>query len=260
MNRRDFGRITLGGTAATICGAAAAPTKLSILVPAYFYPAGPGRAEWDRMIASARQTPITAIVNPASGPGNARDANYVSVLEHAIKSQLNLIGYVSTHYAEVPLTVAKSHIDRWISLYPQIRGFFFDEQASNVTKIGYYSDLAAYARSKSPGAQIVANPGTTCDEAYIDRKTSDVACLFENTGGMENYNAPAWAKRYPSSRFAVIPYAITPVSTMRQIVQKSATKRYGVVYVTDGNGQNPYDRLPSYWDAEVKAVAAVNAS
>ena len=71
MNRREFGLVSLG-LAASGLGAAKPPApKLSILVPSYFYPAGKGRDDWNRMIASAKDAPITAIVNPDSGPGKS---------------------------------------------------------------------------------------------------------------------------------------------------------------------------------------------
>ncbi len=49
------------------------PPKLSLWVPAYYYPNGPGLREWDRLIAAARLVPIVAIANPASGPGDHVD-------------------------------------------------------------------------------------------------------------------------------------------------------------------------------------------
>ena len=32
----------------------------------------------------------------------------------------------------------------------------------------------------------------------------------------------------------------------------------GYVYITDDQGPNPYDRLPSYWEAEIEAVRQAN--
>src|SRR6266511_2045748 len=55
--------------------------RVRLLVPAYFYPAGPGLKEWERLIAASARVPIVAVVNPASGPGKEADANYVKVLQ-----------------------------------------------------------------------------------------------------------------------------------------------------------------------------------
>ncbi len=258
INRRHFSLITLG----LIVSAGATPPKapkLTLLVPAYFYPSGQGLRDWNRMIASASIAPITAIVNPASGPGKAIDTNFVAVLKRAGQAKLALVGYVSTHYTEHALEDAKADIDRWLQFYPQIGGFFFDEQASDVTKIGYYTKLAAHARAALAGARLISNPGTVCAEPYVARSTSEVVCLFENSQGFDAYQPPPWAANYGPERFAVIPYAIPRIEGMRRVLRAAVSQRTGVIYVTDASGVNPYDRLPSYWDDEVQAVAAINA-
>jgi hypothetical protein len=45
---------------------------------------------------------------------------------------------------------------------------------------------------------------------------------------------------------------------MEQSIRRAAQWKVGYVFVTDDVGPNPYDRLPSYWDAEVEAVRRVN--
>jgi hypothetical protein len=39
---------------------------------------------------------------------------------------------------------------------------------------------------------------------------------------------------------------------MRRSVQAAARMRIGYVFITDDRGPNPYDRLPSYWEAEAR--------
>jgi len=257
VNRREFGLVSLG-LALSSGASPPEPPRATLLVPAYFYPRGEALKDWDRMIASASLAPITAIVNPSSGPGKSIDPRYVAVLKRAVEGKLALIGYVSTHYAERPLAEARADVDRWLAFYPQVGGFFFDEQASDNAKIDYYVDLASHARAALSGAKIVANPGTTCDEAYVARKTSDVVCLFENSRGFDAYRPPPWTSKYDPGRFAIIPYAIPQAEAMRRILKDAEDQRTGVVYVTDDSGANPYDRLPRYWDHEVKAVEAMN--
>jgi hypothetical protein len=45
---------------------------------------------------------------------------------------------------------------------------------------------------------------------------------------------------------------------MKQSIRRAAPLKVGDVFLTDDVGPNPYDRLPSYWDAEVEAVRQVN--
>ncbi len=108
----------------------AAHASLRILVPAYFYPAGEGLREWDRLLAAADDVPIAAIVNPASGPGKGGDPNYVTLLRRARKTKLTLIGYVPLSYAKRPLADVRADVDTWLRHYPDLDGILFDEQPS----------------------------------------------------------------------------------------------------------------------------------
>lgn len=60
--------------------------SVRLLVPACFYPAGEGLTAWKRMMKSAAEAPIAAIVNPDSGPGK------------------------------------KADIDSWLHFYPEVQG------------------------------------------------------------------------------------------------------------------------------------------
>src|SRR2546423_1244987 len=105
--------------------------RVRLLVPAYFYPAGEGLKDWERLFTASAHVPITAIVNPASGPGKDADPNYVKLLQRAKEHKgLTLVGYVGTSYGKRKLDDVKADVDRWLKLYPSIHGIFFDEQAS----------------------------------------------------------------------------------------------------------------------------------
>src|SRR6188472_3289292 len=80
--------------------AANPPEKMRLLVPAYFYPAGKGEKDWERLLAAPEEAGVVAIMNPASGPGRRIDPNYTQILEQAKKSNVTLIGYVSTSYGK----------------------------------------------------------------------------------------------------------------------------------------------------------------
>jgi GH18 family chitinase len=46
---------------------------------------------------------------------------------------------------------------------------------------------------------------------------------------------------------------------MKATIREAQERKIGMIYVTDADGANPWDRLPSYWDAEVAAVREINA-
>jgi hypothetical protein len=233
--------------------------RLRLLVPAYFYPAGEGLKHWDRLIASSARVPVLAIVNPASGPGDKADANYTRLLDRAKRQAgLTLLGYVSTRYAGRPLADVQADVDRWLRLYPQIHGIYFDEQASGADQAGYYAALYAHARKERKLRLVVTNPGTACAEAYLARPATDVACLFEGAEGFATWKPPAWSGKYGARRFAALAYKVGETGLMRKYVGASVENGVGCLYVTDAAGANPWDRLPAYWDEEVAAVGKVN--
>lgn len=232
---------------------------LTILVPAYFYPAGAGLAEWERLIKASDRFDIVAIVNPASGPGERRDENYKRILARAEASSLTLIGYVSTRYATRNAAEVEADIDRWGELYPGLDGFFFDEQTSQAERSGFYARLFGYARGKQQGAEIYSNPGVMCAQEYfIDHETLHV-CAHEKNQGFEALELPPWSKGVAAERFAGLAHGVESSATMQKQLRLAVEKGFGAFYVTDAKGANPWDRLPSYWEEELAAIEQLDA-
>lgn len=109
-----------------------------------------------------------------------------------------------------------------------------------------------------PGALVLTNPGTSCDSGYAVRPASDVISLFENERGFDRFRPPEWASRFPGSRFCIQAHNVNTAEQMRRSIDQAARWKVGYVFLTDDVGPNPYDRLPSYWDAEVEAIRRVN--
>ncbi|MDR3638787.1 MAG: spherulation-specific family 4 protein [Isosphaeraceae bacterium] len=234
-----------------------APVRL--LVPAYFYPAGEGLKAWDRLIAAADKAPIVAVVDPDNGPGKQVDENYRAVLERARRSQLTLIGYVTLAYAKRPADAVKADVDRWLALYPgKVDGIFFDEQPSGPEHVPFVAECFAHARRRIKGARIVSNPGTVCAAEYLAVPGRPTVCLFEAKTGVDAYQPPSWGAKLGAEQVAVLLYDVPKAEGMKRSLQEMLRKRAGYVYVTDDSGANPWDRLPSYWDEEVAAVAETN--
>jgi hypothetical protein len=232
--------------------------KLRLLIPAYFYPAGEGLKEWDRLLTSKVLPHSIIIVNPASGPGKSADPNYIGVLDRARKTKATLIGYVTTSYGKRPLAEVKAEVDSWMRLYPAIRGIFFDEQASGPELLDYYEDLYDYARKERGLSTVVSNPGTICDERYLSRPCADTTCLFEGVWKPEALSLPRWTAKRPGGSKAALSYGVTDAKQMAGILRAAASKQVGVVYVTDATGVNPWRRLPVFWEEEAAAIFEMN--
>jgi hypothetical protein len=230
------------------------PRRLSLLVPAYIFPTGAGRRQWRQLIEAAAKVDLVVIVNPASGPGAERNMDYASAIVEATERGVKLVGYVSTRYAERPEAEVKQDIDNWVRFYPQIAGFFLDQQPSGDRSQAYYAEVADYARKKLRGARVITNPGVPCDEIFLARRISDQVCVFANLEGFNAFELPAALKSYPSSRYAALVYQVADAQAMRSMVKEAIIKGIGYLYITDGKLPNPWAQLPAYWDAEVEAV------
>lgn len=231
---------------------------IRILVPAYFYPAGEGLAAWKKMIASAAQTPITAIVNPGSGPGKRIDPAYVEVFRLAKPSKIRLIGYVTLSYARRPIAAVKADIDSWLQFYPEIAGIFFDEQPSQADQANFAREAFAYARQNIAQGAIFSNPGVPCAREYFDSPTLPTICVFEHKEGFEKLQLPAWTRELPRDRVLILLYEVPHATAMREKLRSILQHRAGCLYLTNRTGGNPWDGLPTYWDEEVTAVKRSN--
>jgi len=237
--------------------AADPPTKMRLLVPAYFYPADKGTKEWERLFAAPEEAGVVAIMNPASGPGRRVDPNYTKIVEQAKKSKVALIGYVSTRYGKRKTEEIKADVDQWVKFYPGIQGIFFDEQASGTEQLEQLSVLYEHVKKTHKLSLVVTNPGTICDEQYLKKPVSDVACLYEGHEKWERFTPPAWTKELKAERIAALAYQVA-AADMPKVLQQSQERRVGWIYVTDDKGANPWDQLPSYWEDEIKLLVNLN--
>jgi hypothetical protein len=236
---------------------AGASRRLRLLVPVYIFPTGEGRRDWQRLFDAASKAEIVAIVNPNSGPGDVRNLDYAGIFTEACNQGITLVGYVSTDYGRRPQVEIKNDIDTWVRLYPQICGFFFDQQPRDSNNAGRFGELRDYAKRKIRDPLVITNPGVPCDEAYLDQAVSNVTCIFVNYQGFDQFEIPATLKAYEPFRFAALPYNIPDAETMRTIVKDAIIKRIGYLYVSDAKPPNHWGKLPTYWEAEVDAVSRV---
>jgi hypothetical protein len=240
-------------------GAPPEEPALSLIVPAYIYPGGKGLKDWERLIAAADSVPIVAIINRDSGPGKQVDENLLRVLERARRSKLTMIGYVPLKYAKRPVAEVKADVDGWLSLYPGVLGgVFFDEQPSGPEGVAYVAECAAYVRSQIKNARIASNPGTVCAPEYLAIEGAPIIGMFENKTGIDAYRPPPWRTKFRAGQMAVVLHDVRTAQVMKRSLREAVRKRAGCIYVTDDTGANPWDRLPSYWEEEVSAVAAEN--
>jgi hypothetical protein len=229
-----------------------------ILVPAYF---GPSNPDWPRLADSAGQVPITAIANVFNGPGTSARDDYNRVIGNVRASGGRVVGYVHTTYTRRALDEVIQDMRRWAQFYP-IDGIFVDEMTNDGAAAGleYYGALLAEARRLGSDWIVIGNPGAPTRESYLARPAADVLVTFENRTGYDSMSPDLWTRSHPASAFGHLCYEVSSSEDMARYVQLARNRRAGWIYVTDDTAPNPWDRLPSYWKAEVAAVRALNAS
>jgi hypothetical protein len=223
-----------------------------LLVPSYF---APGDGQWQQAVA---QLPAGAqlILNPASGPGAARDEVQAAKVAQARRRGLVVLGYVATGYgARDPLAV-QADVERYRAWYG-LQGFFIDEAPSGRERLGYYERLRSYIRGRARGP-VVLNPGTPPDPGYLN--VSDELVTFE--GPLSSYlrsAPPAWQRRQSPARLVELVYAAPDGADLTQLARVARDRHVGSIYVTSGALPNPWITLPRYLRAEVRAAAALCA-
>jgi hypothetical protein len=207
---------------------------------------------------AASKVDVVAIANLSNGPGVEPNPDYAAIFTEADNHGVKLVGYVPTLYAARSPADVKNDIDAWVRLYPQISGFFFDQQPREARHVAYYAELRDYAKKTLRDPLVITNPGIACDEEYLAQAVSDVTCVFDNYEGFGAFELPAPLRGYDPLRFAALPYNVSGVEAMRAMIKDAIVKRIGYFYVSDGKAPNPWSKLPIYWDAEVDAVSGIH--
>lgn len=170
----------------TMSGSFAAQPKGPI-VPLYNYD-----ANIDGLIAAKQHYPsvdIIAILNPDSGPGDAKDDHWTGVVGKLHAAHIRVVGYVDTAYAGVSQSDADSRIDMYYNWYG-VDGIFFDDATPD--NHDYYQALTHHAKTGAPGKLSIINPGAAVPGEYAD--AADIVIVYENDAvpsGIETSGLPS---------------------------------------------------------------------
>ncbi len=248
----------------------------ALLVPAYFYPSfDPAQSYWDELTAAAASgADITAIMNPANGPGGTFNSDYAAAVTNFRAAGGKVLGYVYTCYGGaqcftgLPPAQSTAQVleaaQRYADWYG-VDGIFLDEMSNRLADLPYYDTVAQGLRSAHSNWRIVGNPGTSTPAAYLG--VADTLVTFENgTGSYANAATEPWMLTADPSRQANLFYNVATADAMRTLLAEATARNVGYLYVTDDryvigdpSAPNPWDQLPSYWTAELAAVMAARA-
>ena len=222
--------------------ALAAP-KMGIIVPAYFYPAGEGEKEWTRLAAVAKTMPLVVIIDPDNGPGTRVDPNYQKVLKLISETGATPIGYISTSYGKRDGAQISADAKTWLKFYPEIQGYFLDEQTSDEAHAPELLKNCQALRALRPKGPIVSNPGNPCAAGYFQKGGPDVICVYERSIPLEKYIPAAETAKLPPMKFGGLVYAQADEVLALKQIELAHEKNLGWLFVTNSNLPNPWDRL-----------------
>ena len=176
---------------------------LEILVPAYFDPGATGGL-WNDLNMAATQVPLTAILNPASGPGAAFDSDYNTAVNALRTAGGRVVGYVPTSYGTRPFDQVQVDIDAYDSWY-NLDGIFIDEMSNSGAQglLDYYGDIYSYIHALNVNWEMIGNPGTNTVESYLMHPAADRLVVFESDGAAyAGYTRSAWNAGYDAAHFS----------------------------------------------------------
>jgi hypothetical protein len=214
------------------------------MVPLYTRPT---HESWTALVALKGRhpaVPVAAIVNPASGPGAARDPAYDAGIGRLIAAGIRVVGYVATGYGALPANAVALDLARWRQHYPGVEGVFLDEVPSQIAQRFHYGQIAADAR-RHGFKLVVGNPGISTDVAFAE--WFDVLIAYEQPDwpGPGEPSAEL-AARFGKQKFGMLAYetaAFTPEAAA------AAASRFGWVYATEDAQPNPWDTLSGHAEA-----------
>ncbi len=242
--------------------------KLKILLPLYIYPNWYDRDKylWKQVALAAKKVPIVAIINPNNGPDNAPpNTDYQQGIKDLRQAGVKIVGYVPTNYTKRDIQAVKADTDLYIKHF-NVDGIFIDESANTQDKLAYYKQVYQHIKSRSPRYQVILNPGTDIAESYVREPVADVLVIFENYQKVwANYQPPAYIKNYTSEHFAALVHTVpTDGRSIKSTLDRAAKHKFGYIYITndstDTANNNPWDSLPSYWQAQVSYIQKLNSA
>lgn len=222
-------------------------SELRIAVPAYVNP--PDAAYWKALIDAA-PTVRDVIVNPNSGPGTTLSQPYVQLIKTLRDAGLEVLGYIPTEYGARDAAQVTAEIDRWREWYG-VDDIFFDEVPAVAAGIPAYAGYAAAVHGRD--GTVVLNPGLVPDRGYFD--FADAIVTFESPfDAYKNAKEPPdWLRTQTNAEVWHIVSGV-PRDRLTDVVDQARKHAVDHIYVTDDAEPNPYDRLPSYWGAQLDAV------
>ena len=200
------------------------------------------------------------IINPADGPSDKADYNYIVQIKKNKELGIKNLGYVTTNEYTKSIKQVCSEIDKYIQFYgyDNISGIFFDEISSgkNPLEIDYMAQLYSYVKTKIPDSIVVANPGGAVTDEMS--KYSDLWLTSELSA--DNYINHWTPRTYNfennpenANRIVHIIHSATP-DQYETLLKLSKERNAGFLMITTDIPNLPYEDLPQNFENLILSI------
>lgn len=211
-------------------------------------------------ISQSNTTIPYVIINPANGPSDKANYDYIVQIKKNKELGIKNLGYVTTNEYTKSIKQVYSEIDRYIQFYgsDNISGIFFDEILSgkNPLEVNYMAQLYNYVKTKYSDLIVVANPGGTITDEMS--KYSDLWLTSELSA--DNYINHWTPRTYDfennpenTNRIVHVIHSATP-DQYETLLKLSKERNAGFLMITTDVPNIPYKDLPQNFENLILSI------
>lgn len=230
--------------------------RIGIIIPAYVS----ATHSMFQTIQSAHTTypnvPIAVVINPnGTGVGTSAQSAWTTTINNLNTAGIITLGYVYTDFAQAAPSTVQLEIDNWKAFYPNLKGIFFAGMSNQTTNKTYYSDLHTYARITKGFRTTCGDAGNNVPTDWFGSVCADTIIVYEGYGAP----LPANYSRYDALADNNVALIVLGLAAMNHEWANQISAYAGWLYMTNDSGGNPYDQLPTYFDALMQRLNTIGS-
>jgi hypothetical protein len=207
-----------------------------------------------------RNTVVMKLGTGTDGPGPAvGQPDWVTPWNTMVSARVRIHGYIDTQNGNKTVSAVQEEIDRWVNTW-KTYGIYFENMSTDTTKISYYQNLAAYAKSLGI-ARVIASPkqriptefysGASSIDTFIVSQTNGFLPINNEDDGIDKTNELQYGTIGESGtvgKRGMYAYGITgSMASDDDLAQYVSNLEFynsgSYFYITDDGGSQPWDTL-----------------
>jgi hypothetical protein len=204
-----------------------------------------------------RNTIVMKLGTGSDGPGPAiGQPDWVTPWNSLVSARVRIHGYIDTQNGNKTVSAVQEEIDRWVNTWGPY-GIYFDNMGIDTSKMSYYENLAAYAKSLGI-VRVIANARQRVPDPFYEGVPSiDVFIIAEANGflpitdepdGIDKGDPEELLYSGAISRRGVFAYGISPtIASDDDLAQYVSNLEFydtaSSFYIQDDINPQPWDTL-----------------